>query len=406
MAVYDILPTENLKWDDIRDTLNANGGVVNNNAITAFQTGANIQRWSKYKPVAYYKEFTTMDEEWYKGDDLKCGLTIRYSPTDGDIIDIYRRNDAYTYNYLTQGPYRLGDFRGYYPKAEPYIRTNVPEDKVFEWDFNNDGNMMLPIQVVRQSDNSLTINDVKLPLDMGNLNIMVDRYDKNPIEEDGALSKDTRYFPITGTFPFVEFSGLRSNYNVQYFLLSLTDKSINGYNVPMPYDENNAYLIKIKNIAKAVITGSISQFALSTSRVWSNVSDYLESPYNSNGGSSSPVLFKSSIKNISNSPITFNNVDSAVRSHTIKIIASGEVNGEYKEYNIECSVWNGFDGASNTSLVIPSSQTKEVIFGTSEGLFDKFRIAGQNNLIYINAVVVNKNTKSENTISSIRIMVN
>ncbi len=29
-----------------------------------------------------------------------------------------------------------------------------------------------------------------------------------------------------------------------------------------------------------------------------------------------------------------------------------------------------------------------------------------NNLIYINAVVVNKNTKSENTISSIRIMIN
>lgn len=30
MAVYDILPTENLKWDDIRDTLNAGGGVVDN----------------------------------------------------------------------------------------------------------------------------------------------------------------------------------------------------------------------------------------------------------------------------------------------------------------------------------------------------------------------------------------
>ena len=30
----------------------------------------------------------------------------------------------------------------------------------------------------------------------------------------------------------------------------------------------------------------------------------------------------------------------------------------------------------------------------------------KNNLIYIDAVVVNKNTKSENTISSIRIMIN
>lgn len=104
--------------------------------------------------------------------------------------------------------------------------------------------------------------------------------------------------------------------------------------------------------------------------------------------------------------ITFNNTDSAVRSHTIKIKATGEVNGEYREYNIDCSIWNGFDGASTSSLVISPSQTKEVIFGTSEGLFDKFREAGKNNLIYINAVVVNKNTKSENTISSIRIMIN
>lgn len=237
MAVYEILPKENLKWDDIRDTLNANNGTVNNNAITAFQSSANIQRWAKYKPVVYYKEFTTMEEEWWRGDDLKCGLTVRYSPTDGDIIDIYKRGDAYTYNYLTKGPYRLGDFRGYYPKAEPYIRTNVPQDKVFEWDFNNDGDMMLPIQVVRQSDTSLTINDVKLPLDMGNLHILVERYNKNPIEEDDALAKDSQYFSITGTFPYVEFSGLKSDYNVQYFLLSLTDRSINGYEVPMPYDE-------------------------------------------------------------------------------------------------------------------------------------------------------------------------
>lgn len=51
MAVYEILPATNLKWDDIRDTLNANGGNVNNMAITAFQSGANIQRWAKYKPV-------------------------------------------------------------------------------------------------------------------------------------------------------------------------------------------------------------------------------------------------------------------------------------------------------------------------------------------------------------------
>ena len=36
MAVYNILPTTNLKWDDIRDTLNAGGGSVTNVVSTAF----------------------------------------------------------------------------------------------------------------------------------------------------------------------------------------------------------------------------------------------------------------------------------------------------------------------------------------------------------------------------------
>lgn len=406
MAVYDVLPKTDLEFQDIRDTLNANNGSVNNNVITAFQQGANIQRWAKYKPVKYSKDFPSDSEEWWRGEGNKCGLKVRYSPTDGSIIDIYKRDDAYTYEYLTAGPYRLGDFRGYYPKAEPFIRTNIHKDKVFEWDFDNDGGMIIPIQIVRESDVSLTINDVQLPLNMQNLNIAVARYDKNPIEDSSALNKEIQYFPIKESYPFIEFHGLSTDYNVQYFLLYLSDLSINGYNVPIPYDDNNTYLIKIKNVAKAVITGSISQFALSTKKVWSNVGDYLNTPYGSEGGSSSPVLFKASIKNISKSSITFNNTSSAVRSHTIKIVANGIVGDEYKEYSIECSVWNGFNGATSDSLVIPASQTREVIFGTTEGLFNKFRVQGQNTLIYITASIVNKNTKSENTISAIRILIN
>ena len=50
MAVYDILPTQNLKWDDVRDTLNANNGSVTNVAETAFKATANINMFAKYKP--------------------------------------------------------------------------------------------------------------------------------------------------------------------------------------------------------------------------------------------------------------------------------------------------------------------------------------------------------------------
>lgn len=405
MAVQSILPKTNLKWDDIRDTLNANGGAVTNVVSTAFKASAKINPWSKRKPVSYYKDFPDYDEEWWKGSDKRCGLNIKYSPTDGDIIDIYKAGDAYTYVPLTEGPYRLGDFRNYYPQAEPFIRTNVPEDKQYEWDFSNDGAMLLPIQVVRSSDTSLSIGDVLFPIDTSKLNVEVSRYMENPIDKPSALRSDTRFFDITGNFPYIELHGLINSFTVQYFLLSLTDKSINGYTVPIPNDKNNAYLIKVKNVAKAVITGTILQFALSTTNTWSNVADYLTTAYNSQGGSSSPVLFKASIKNISSSTITFNNNEAVLRTHTIKIVANAIINDQFKEYTIECSVWNGFSGATSSSVNISSSSTKEIVFGTTEGLFDKFRVAGKNILINITASIVNKNTKSENVISSIRILI-
>ena len=38
--VYDILPTTNLKYDDIRDTLNSAGGSVDNDVASAFKESA------------------------------------------------------------------------------------------------------------------------------------------------------------------------------------------------------------------------------------------------------------------------------------------------------------------------------------------------------------------------------
>ena len=42
MAVYDIIPDADFDGHDVRDTLNANGGTVNNDMLTCFDTAANI----------------------------------------------------------------------------------------------------------------------------------------------------------------------------------------------------------------------------------------------------------------------------------------------------------------------------------------------------------------------------
>lgn len=125
MAVYEILPTTNLKWDDIRDTLNANGGNVNNSAVTAFQSSANINKWSKYKPVRLNQPFPSYDTYW-KAQNGYCGLVPAKCGADW-ISDIQTLEWEYE---LPRGgeseSYRLGDYRGYSPKALPQYTPSFP----------------------------------------------------------------------------------------------------------------------------------------------------------------------------------------------------------------------------------------------------------------------------------------
>lgn len=133
MAVYDILPTENLKWDDIRDTLNKYGGVVNNNAITAFQSTSGINVWSKHKPlilgVSFCQDISSSaanyNATWWQGEDGNCGLVpktlLNFSEvvenTDGEM-------NGWSYNLPKGGssqPYRICDFAGYCTYANPPI---------------------------------------------------------------------------------------------------------------------------------------------------------------------------------------------------------------------------------------------------------------------------------------------
>lgn len=124
--VYDILPTQNLKYDDVRDTLASSGGSVNNNMSSLFQNTANINKWSKYKPVTLSEDFPTSDT-WYAGDDGKCGLVLNESVIDIDkdyqqsafesIRASYNDTTQWTYAGIINNKYRLGDFRGYTKKA-------------------------------------------------------------------------------------------------------------------------------------------------------------------------------------------------------------------------------------------------------------------------------------------------
>lgn len=126
MAVYDIIPSENVNYNDVRDTLASSGGSVNNNMSSLFQPSSGINHYSKHKPVRQAINFTdsdatfkdkygnifTLRTDWWRANDGKCGFTIpEYSPNTGGP-----NAPVWTKNYPSGGesePYRLGDFRGY-----------------------------------------------------------------------------------------------------------------------------------------------------------------------------------------------------------------------------------------------------------------------------------------------------
>ena len=127
MAKYTILPTTNLKAEDVRDTV---GG--SNDLTSFFQKDLN--ETSKYKPVRYPADFLDDNNRW-KGTDGNCGFTFPSSSNYTDIPSWYGANGAtgmngWVYNKPRgktssyNEPMRLGDFCG-------YCTTRIPMSQSF-----------------------------------------------------------------------------------------------------------------------------------------------------------------------------------------------------------------------------------------------------------------------------------
>ena len=139
MAVYEILPENNLRGSDVRETLNANGGLTGNEFSSLFKVSANINPWSKHKPVRLDRLFCqdvdssepNYMEAWWTGDDGNCGL-VPYSVSHYSNIPDNMDGGMNGWSYeLPRGgassPYRIGDFRAYKSSALPMLHDfSVP----------------------------------------------------------------------------------------------------------------------------------------------------------------------------------------------------------------------------------------------------------------------------------------
>lgn len=117
MAVLSKIPRTEVKIEDIRDTLNANGGIVTNVLGTFFSSYANINIWAKQKPIHWASAFTNNDG----AGDGNYGFTPAKATSLVSLKSLYSNElNGWVYNPPTGGsssPFRLGDFRNYNPSA-------------------------------------------------------------------------------------------------------------------------------------------------------------------------------------------------------------------------------------------------------------------------------------------------
>lgn len=110
-----------LKAVDIRDTLNAYGGNVSNKTTSFFKPEANINRWSKHKPIVNSKLFLPFDDEAWNNQtgtipSVSMQSNLQKQEALAEVWAGCTEDEWFQYALPTGGisePLRMGDFRGY-----------------------------------------------------------------------------------------------------------------------------------------------------------------------------------------------------------------------------------------------------------------------------------------------------
>ena len=263
--VHDIIPINNVSMSDIRDTLNANKGSVGNNLVSFFSTASNVNPHSKRKPVIKAVDFCqdfdasqpNYNATWWKGINNRCGFK-KFNTSSGytDLGYIYRNNIKWEWDPPKGGtsePMRLGDFRGYKPSAQPFVKTLIKKGYTYEvpkisnmYDYTYWNHRVW----LNTDDDSIKISDLKdcADYDFSNIKLCVLIYETDPIQNPNALYikkftsdviTNQQYLDIS-----VDFSGegVKGTY---YALFGLEGMMGSVAFFPIPYDDNNYFMCKI-----------------------------------------------------------------------------------------------------------------------------------------------------------------
>lgn len=166
MAAYRIFPEEEFTPKDIEDTLNEYGGNTDESDwSTFFSSEANINMWSKFKPiVANFYAGKLWENGAYQTNG--CGITIPFYDSPSRIREVLINGEGEWFYTppaeVNNAPLRIGDFRRYFPEAvnpigdfaDTYIANRVSgTDSV---------SILIELVVDENDSNNLTMRDLNV----------------------------------------------------------------------------------------------------------------------------------------------------------------------------------------------------------------------------------------------------
>lgn len=163
----NILPNTNLQDHAIRNALNKGGGRTDNEFGSKYRSAAQIDKWSKFKPVVSPKLFIAEDdEERWRGANGQCGFTIPRADTMASFKSSLEDGSA-LWSYTpprggTTEPMRMGDYRGYNPDAVNPLGDFVTNGISENGSSNAYGDVTFSIDVLDNLENNIMYGDISI----------------------------------------------------------------------------------------------------------------------------------------------------------------------------------------------------------------------------------------------------
>lgn len=162
MAVKEVIESSSVLLEDIRDTLNANGGSVGNDASTFFTESANINMWAFYKPYAYSDVTTKLTDTQIKG--INCGFEVKQIASYTSLPSVMDGGmNGWSYTLPSGGsssPYRCGDYVGYYAASMPMISNFYIPVQVSLQETSEHVSSSAIVTIVNTLKRSVTLSDL------------------------------------------------------------------------------------------------------------------------------------------------------------------------------------------------------------------------------------------------------